>query len=118
MGSRIPETNWIGDVMALKNYIRLESEKQKVLRFKHESFRIEPREITDPDSKNPKIVNAAVMDVTEEDGQAISTTFSTLSSKLAATLKTMHDNGTLYRGKIGITQRGSGYSRQYEVAIL
>lgn len=104
--------------MALKNYVRLQSEKQKLLRFKHESYRVEPREITDPASGTSKIVNAAVMDVIEEDGQAVNITFSTLSSKLATTLKTMHDNGTLYRGKIGITQRGSGYSRQYEVAIL
>ncbi|RLC79333.1 MAG: hypothetical protein DRJ03_23715 [Chloroflexi bacterium] len=104
--------------MVLANYVKLETGVEKVLRIKPDSFRIEPRVIIDPVTKNKKTVNAAVMDVIEEDGVPVSKIFSTLSEKLAAILKTAHENGTLYRFRVGIKPVGEGYAREYQVRFF
>jgi len=104
--------------MTLENYVRLEKDVEKVLRFKPESFRIEPREITDSVTEKKRTVNAAVVDVTMEDGRPITKTFSTLGEKLATQLKTAHDNGTLYRYRVGVTMRGEGFGREYTLRLF
>lgn len=104
--------------MVLANYVKLETGVEKVLRIKPDSFRIEPRVIIDPVTKAKKTVNAAVMDVIEEDGVPVSKIFSTLSEKLAAILKTAHENGTLYRFRVGIKPVGEGYAREYQVRFF
>lgn len=104
--------------MTLANYVKLEADIEKVLRIKQGSFHIEPRTITDPVTKDQKIVNAAVMTVIEEDGKAIDKTFSTLSDKLASTLRVSHENGNLYRYRVGIKPVGEGYAREYQVRLF
>lgn len=105
-------------VMALKNYVELPRDREKVLRIKWDSFHIEPRSVTDPKVKAPKIVNAASMRVIEEDGVVVDKPFSTLSDKLATTLQLAANNGTLYRFKVGITRRGEGYLTEYTVRFF
>lgn len=100
--------------MTLANYVKLEPNVEKLLMFREGSFRIEQRPITDPVTKQPKIVNAAVIDVVSEDGTPATKTFSTLSEKLASTLQAAHNNGTLYRYRWGIKQIGTGYRREYQ----
>jgi hypothetical protein len=101
--------------MTLENYVKLVPDVEKVLRVKEGSFRIEPRTIIDPARKTPKIVNAASVDVYEEDGSPVTKTFSTLSEKLAAALQVSHNNGTLYRYKIGIKMVGAGYAKEFQL---
>lgn len=104
--------------MTLENYVKLVPGVEKVLRFKPESFRIEPRQIRDPVTKAFKGVRAGVADVTEEDGKPVTKTYSTLSEKHAAQLGVLHDNGQLYHYKIGLTVRGSGYGREYQIRLI
>jgi len=104
--------------MTLENYVKLTRDVEKILRFKPETFRIEPREITDTITKKARAVKAAVIDVTEEDGSPVTKVFSTLSEKLATQLKVAHDNGTLYRYRVGITVRGEGFAREYQIRFF
>lgn len=104
--------------MTLENFVRLVSDVEKVLRFKPESFRIEPRTIIDPFTKATKTVNAAVLDVIEEDGAPSTKTFSTLGEKFAAALQVAHNNGTLYRYRVGITMKGEGFGREYQLRFF
>lgn len=104
--------------MTLENFVRLETNVEKALRFKRDSFRIEPREITDPNTKAKKTVQAAVLDVTEEDGNPVTKTLSTLSDKLATQLKAAHDNGSLYRYRVGIKKVGSGFATEYQIRLF
>jgi hypothetical protein len=103
--------------MTLENYVKLESNIEKRLRVKRGSFRTEPRIVKDPKTNDPKSVNAAVMDVIEEDGKPVSKAFSTLSSKLADALKAAHDNGTLYIYNVGIKKVGTGYATEYQFRL-
>ena len=117
MGYGILERVGAGELMVLANYVMLEKDKEKMLRFRRDSFRIEPREIVDPTSKKSKIINAAVLDVIEEDHIPVDKTFSTLSDKLATALKAAHDNGTLYDRRVGITMTGEGFWREYALTL-
>ena len=104
--------------MTLENYVKLIRDVEKVLRVKEGSFRIEPRTIRDPVTKAPKIVHAGAMDVYEEDGAPVTKTFSTLSEKLAAALQVAHNNGTLYRNRIGIKMVGTGFATEYQIRFF
>lgn len=104
--------------MTLENYVRFEKDVEKVLRFKPESFRIEPREIIDPATKIRKTLNSAVIDVIEEAGAKVTKTMSAVSEKFAASLQAAHDNGTLYRYKVGIKVTGEGYGREYQIRFF
>jgi len=91
---------------------------EKVLRVKEGSFRLETRTITDPTTKKPKTVQAAVMDVYEEDGSPVTKVFSTLSEKLAAALQVAHNNGNLYRYRLGIKMVGAGFVTEYQIRFF
>jgi hypothetical protein len=104
--------------MVLEYFVRLQADREKVLKFKPGSFRIEEAEIRDPVSKSVKRVRKAVMDVVEEDYRPVVKVFSTLSEKLALQLKTLHDNGDLYRYRVGITWRPRGYATEYSVRLF
>ena len=104
--------------MTLENYVKLVSDVEKVLRIKEGSFRVEDRLIMDPKTHIEKTTRAAVVDVIEEDRVPVTKTFSTLSEKLATTLKTMHDNGDLYKYSVGVTKRGVGFRTEYEVRLI
>jgi hypothetical protein len=106
------------NAMTLENYVKLVPDVEKVLRIREGSFRIEPRTIRDPHTKAPKIVNAAVMDVIEEDGVPVTKSFSTLGEKLAAALQVAHNNGTLYRNRIGIKRVGTGFVSEYQLRFF
>uniref|UniRef100_A0A6M3X4X0 Uncharacterized protein n=1 Tax=viral metagenome TaxID=1070528 RepID=A0A6M3X4X0_9ZZZZ len=104
--------------MTLENYVKLTRDMEKVLKFKPESFRVETREITDTVTKKPRTVHAATVDVIEEDGAPVTKTYNTLSEKHATQLKTAHDNGTLYRYRVGITVKGEGFAREYQIRFF
>jgi len=104
--------------MTLENYVKLVREREKILRIKEGSFRIEPRTIRDPTTKAPKVVHAAAVDVYEEDGVPVSKIFSTLGEKLAAALQVAHNNGDLYRYKVGIKMVGTGYVTEYQIRFF
>lgn len=99
----------------LGNFIVLEKDREKVLKIREGSFRIERRTITDNLTKQPKSINTAAMDVTQEDGKPVTKTFSTTSDKLANTLLAFHLSSTLYTRNLGITMRGEGFAREYSV---
>ena len=117
MGYSIPTRIGAGMIMVLANYVRLEKDKEKILRFRPDSFRIEPRDIPDPNTGKLKIVNAAVLDVVEEDHIPVDKTFSTLSDKFATALKAAHDNGTLYDRRVGITKTGEGFRTEFTLRL-
>lgn len=104
--------------MTLANYVKLTANTETQIRVKEGSFRIESREITDPKTKAKKTVNVAAMDVYEENGVPVQKVFSTLSDKLATTLKLAHDNGSLYRYRVSIKPIGSDFTREYQVAFF
>jgi len=104
--------------LTLENYVKLEREVEKVMRIREGSFRIEERTITDPTTKVQKIIHAAVVDVIEEDGRPVKKTFSTLGEKLAAALQVAHNNGTLYRFRLGIKKVGEGYATEYQIRFF
>lgn len=104
--------------MTLENYVKLAPEVEKILRIKDGSFRVEDRLITDIITHKEKSLRVAVVDVYEEDRIPVAKSFSTTSEKLATTLKTMHDNGDLYKYPIGITKRGTGFRTEFEVRLL
>lgn len=104
--------------MTLENYVKFERDVEKVLKFVNESFRIEPREIIDTETKKERKVNAAVVEVREEDGQPVTKTLSTLSEKFASALNAAHGNGTLYRYKIGITKKGERFGTEYTLRFF
>ena len=101
----------------LANYVRLEPEKEKCLRFRENSLRIEERTIRDPKTGVVKTVRALVLDVIEEDGIPVSKTFSTLSEKLAQILYNLHSTGELYRHYVCITWHPRDYATEYEVHL-
>jgi len=104
--------------MTLENYVKLVRDVEKVLRIREGSFRIEERTIRDPTTKALKIVHAGVMDVYEEDGTPVTKTFSTLSEKLAAALRVAHNNGILYRNRVGIKVVGVGFTTEYQLRFF
>jgi hypothetical protein len=104
--------------MTLENYVKLVPNIETVIRVKEGSFHIEPREIIDSKTKIKKTVNAAAMEVYEENGVPVKKVFSTLSEKLATSLKVAHDNGSLYRYRVSIKSVGSDFAREYQVAFF
>jgi len=104
--------------MTLGNFVKLEPNVEKVLKIKTGSFRIEPRTIVDPKSKEPKSINAAVMDVIEEDGAPVAKTFSTVSEKLASQLQVAAASGQLYSYRVGLKMTGSGFTREYSLRLF
>ncbi len=104
--------------MTLANYVKLERDREKVLRIRAGSFRLEDRTITDPVTKQSKVRRAAVVDVVSEDGVPVSKTFSTLSEKLASSLSVLHDNGTLYTYSVAITMTGEGFATEYQLRLF
>jgi len=105
-------------ILTLENYVKLRADLETVIRVKDGSFRVEAATITDRQTRAPKQVRKAVVDVIEENSLPVSKTFSTLAEKLAAQLRTMHDNGDLYRYRIGLTWHPAGYATEYSIRLL
>lgn len=74
------------EVMSLEspitNFVMLSPGVEKILHFS--DHKIEPRVITDPFTKQPKKVESLVFTVDQEDGRAVSRSYSILSQKHAA----------------------------------
>ena len=104
--------------MTLENFVKLEAGKEKILKIRPGSFRVEPRAFKDPKTQIPKTINAVVVDVVEEDGKPTAKTFSTVSDKLATQLRLAHENGTLYIYKVGIKRVGEGYGTEYQLRLF
>jgi len=104
--------------MVLENFIRLERDREKVLRFKPGSWRVEDVTITDPKTKQPKRLRRAVLDVTEEDYRPVVKTFSVLAEKLATQLRQMHESGELYRYHVGVTWHPQDLATEYTLRIF
>jgi len=104
--------------VVLANFVRLERDREKVMRFKPGSWRVEETTITDPKTKLPKRVRRAVLDVVAEDHRPTVKIFSTLSEKLAAQLKQLHDTGELYRYNVGITWHPADLATEYTLRIF
>jgi len=104
--------------MVLENFVRLQRDSEKILRFKPGSWRVEETTITDPKTKQPKRVRRAVLDVLEEDYRPTVKIFSTLSEKLASQLAQAHTTGDLYRYRIGITWHPQELATEYTLRIF
>jgi hypothetical protein len=102
----------------LENYVRLEPEREVVLRFEPGSFRMVEVTMRDPETHEIKVQTRYEAEVVEEDGKPVSKRFSTLSSKLGMQLQVMHEDGELYRYKIGITRHELGYRSEYTIRVF
>ena len=102
----------------LGNFVVLEANKPKRLRFVKDSLRIVRRVIVDPKTKIRKVVKALELDVAEEDGIPVSKVFSTLSEKLAKQLIELHRLGILYTHVIEITRIPRDFATEYVVRVL
>jgi hypothetical protein len=97
------------------NYIQLQPEKTKVMRF--DKWFWEDREITDPKTRQQKPVRVMVLHCTEEDGKPVDLPFSALSYKLQQTLAPLIESGALFTRTVSITWHARDYSTEYTVAL-
>lgn len=97
------------------NYIKLEPEKTKVLRF--DKWYWEDRDITDPKTRQPKPVRVMVLHATEEDGKTVDLPFSALSYKLQQILAPLINSGALFTRPVSFTWHPRDYSTEYTVAL-
>ena len=102
-------------VMPVANYVKLEPNKTKRLKFDKWSW--EERPIVDPRSKLEKTVKVMVFHVVEEDGQPVDKVFSALAYKLQQTLAPLIDTGTIFTRRIDLTWYPRGYATEYSVAL-
>jgi len=102
----------------LGNYVVLEPERERVLRFAPGSWRVIEATTRDPETGQPTRKRRFEADVIEEDGQPVAKSFSTLSGKLALQLQAMHEDGELYIYKIGITRHALGYRSEYTLRVF
>lgn len=101
--------------MVLANYVKLEPEKEKELRFVRGSWAVVPHTWRDPKTGRLKTGRRLSLDVLEEDYLPVSKGFSTLSEKLAARLEIAHLNGDLYRYRVGIKWTPNDLATEYQV---
>jgi hypothetical protein len=97
------------------NYVQLEPEKTKRLRF--DGWNWDDREITDPKTRQVKQVKVMVLHATEEDGNKIDKPFSVLSYKLQQTLAPLIDTGALFTRLVSITWYPRGHATEYSVGL-
>ena len=102
-------------VMPEPNYVELEPEKTKKLKF--DRWWWEDRTIADPRTRQPKTVKVMVLHATEEDGSPVDKPFSALSYKLQQTLAPLIDTGTLFTRQVSITWHPRDYASEYSVAL-
>ncbi len=99
--------------MVLRNFITLERDSPALLHFA--SVARERREITDPNTGQPKTLTVLAFQVDELNGVPVEATFSVTSEKLAQTLEPWISAGSFRRVNFRITLTGSGFGREYTV---
>ena len=102
-------------VMPKPNFVKLEPEKTKSLRF--DKWWWEDRKVTDPKSKILKTNTVMVFHVTEEDGQPVDTVFSVMGWKLQQTLAPLIETGAIFTRRVDITWYPRDYATEYGVAL-
>jgi len=100
----------------LENFVRLDSDVPKRLHFN--AWRIIPKEITDPHTKSPKIVNVLQLDVDQDDGIRVHKVYSITSEKHAQQIAPYLQNNSYLNFDFSITMRGHGFLREYTVQII
>ena len=108
------EERW--KAMVLANYIVLEQSVPK--RLHAVSHRYEDREITDPDTKQSKVIRVLVFRVDEEDGRPISKEYSVTSEKLAQQLSPMLPNNAYSEWTMEVTKVGKGRQAEFPLRWL
>lgn len=103
-------------VMPVANYIKLEKEKPKRMRF--DRWWWEDRRITDPKSKMLKTSKVMVFHATEEDGVKVDKIFSALAYKLQETLAPYIETGQAFTRLIEITWYPQDYATDYAVRLI
>mgnify|MGYP001567325345 CR=1 FL=1 len=98
------------------NYIILEPNTPVRLRVK--AARQEDRPITDPVSRQPKIINVLVLDVTELNGQPLAKELSFTSFKAQQALAPLLNSGEAFRRILEVTYRPKGFATEYEFRVL
>jgi len=78
----------------------------------------EDRPILDGRTRQPKVVNTLVLEVTEVDGVARETQASFIAFKAQQTLAPIINSGEIFRRVVEITYRPAGYQTEYEVHLL
>jgi hypothetical protein len=97
------------------NYVQLEPEKTKRLRF--DQWWWEDRQITDPRTRRPKTVKVMVLHATEEDGNPVDKPLSVLSFRLQQTLAPLIETGAIFTRTVSITWYPRDYATEYSVAL-
>ncbi|MEM3092172.1 MAG: hypothetical protein QXW26_04680 [Candidatus Nitrosocaldus sp.] len=101
--------------MVLGNYIKLEADKPKLLRFSR--LYIAEREIRDPFTNQVKKVRVLEGRVIQEDGVTVDKIFSITAEKLAVQLERFIDDREINKYLFTIVKRGTGYLTEYEVQV-
>ena len=105
------EERW--KAMVLGNYVRLEPGVKK--RLHAVSHHYEDREITDPNTKQPKIIRVLVFQLDQEDGSPTTKQFSVTSDKLAQQLSPMLPDNAYSKWTMVIIKAGSSFQTEYSL---
>jgi hypothetical protein len=103
-------------VMPIANYIKLEKDKPKRMRF--DRWWWEERQLTDPKSKRLKTAKVMVFHVYEEDGQRVDKTYSTLSTKHMEDLAPHIETGSIFTRLVEITHHPMDYATEYSLRLI
>ncbi len=99
----------------LGNFVQLSEGIPKRLRFI--GYTIEPRTITDPQTKQPKVVQALILQVNEEDGIPVAKIYSVTSEKHAQQFAPFLADGSIKTRAFTITMTGRGFLREYQTRV-
>ncbi len=98
------------------SYIVLEPNKPT--RVKVKAAKQEDRPISDPDTREAKILNVLVLAITEVNGQAVQKELSFTSFNAQQELAPLINSGELFRKTLEVTYRPGGRLTRYEFRLL
>jgi len=99
--------------MVLGNFVEMKEEVEKVLRFT--GYKMTSETIPDRITKQPKILNMLILNVSEEDGKPVSKEYRVTSEKHARDLWPHLQDGSFKTRAFGITPHGKGFLREYTI---
>lgn len=101
--------------MVLVNHVMLQNNVPSRLHFIN--HRIQPRTITDPNTRQPVIRNTLEFDVDRLDSRPVGAVFSTMAEKLAGLFEPYLGDRSYVNFDFVITQTGDGYLRTWTVKV-
>ena len=96
-------------------------EPNKPVTLKVRAARLEDRVVTDPRTRQGKVLSVLVLDVTQVNGVERETSLSFTSFKAQQTIAPLANSGELFRRQVQVTYRPKGafgYGTEYEVLLV